>query len=141
MRVLPRLSSLLVAAVLSLGMAGAATGGYKIPDDCLGDWEYCDSLWLGNFDRFGRRAFRTHPFHDDEEWDTTSSPSAGHLGTRKSRLGCRKGRDVVMSRGFRQVRSVDCRGPAYTYVARLGEGRFRIRVSSRSGRILAIDPI
>lgn len=131
-------SLFMAAALLFLAGSAVAGAGYKIHDDCLGDWEYCDSLWRGKLDRFGRDAFITRPFTDEEE---LISPGPGELRKSKMRLGCRKGLILLARSGFRQLRSIDCQGTTYIYVGRKGEGTFKIRLSSRSGRILGIDPI
>ena len=104
------------------GEPSAATQ-YKVPDDCLGDWNYCSSLWIGNFGRFAGSAFLYRPLprlHDV--------------------IGCAEGRDILTRQGFSSVRSVECRAPTYTYVARWEGHGFNIRLSARSGHILNISP-
>jgi hypothetical protein len=123
------------AAFMAIPFAGGVRADYRIPDDCLGDWDYCGSLWM-DFDRSGRKAFVTLPF---EEADDSIVDSTGHRQARKSRFGCQEGREVLASRGFEHVRTVDCRGHTYTYLGRWDGSNFRIRLSSRSGRILDID--
>jgi hypothetical protein len=96
---------------------------YKIHDDCLGNWAYCELFWMGNLDRFGRRAFKTIPYGNRDHID------------------CEEGRLLVLSSGFDRVRSLECEGAAYTYLARRNGSSYRIWLNSRSGRFLAIDPI
>jgi hypothetical protein len=111
------------AMLLSAGSHQSGAAQYKIPDDCLGDWDYCDSLWIGGFDRFGDKAFMYLPLprlHDV--------------------LACAEGRDILVRQGFEKVRSIECRAPAYTYSARWEGHGFKIRLSARSGRILNISP-
>jgi|SRR5688500_7688362 hypothetical protein len=120
-----RICMTLAASVVLLGFAGEETSAaqYKIPDDCLGDWDYCDRLWIDDFDRFGGSAFYYLPLprlHDV--------------------IGCAEGRDILARQGFENVRGIICRAPTYTYVARWEGHRFRIRLSARSGRILNISP-
>jgi hypothetical protein len=57
------------------------------------------------------------------------------------RLGCGEGREIVRDRGFRRVRTVECRGRTYTYLGRRHGDTFRVLVSARSGRIVDVDPI
>jgi hypothetical protein len=57
------------------------------------------------------------------------------------RISCGEGRAIVRDRGFRRVRTVECRGRTYTYLGRRQGDRFRVFVSSRSGRIVDVDPI
>jgi hypothetical protein len=109
--------------LLNAGSHRAAAAQYKIPDDCLGDWDYCDSLWLGGFDRFAGKAFVYRP-----------------LPRLHESIGCAEGRDILAQQGFDKVRSIECRAPAYTYSARWEGHGFRIRLSARSGRILNISP-
>jgi hypothetical protein len=97
-------------------------GDYKIHDDCLGDWEYCERFWMGNLDRFGRKAFRI-PF------------------AHRTPIDCETGRQLILSSGFKRVQSLDCGGTAYSYLARRNGSSYKIWLNSRSGRFLAIDPI
>jgi hypothetical protein len=57
------------------------------------------------------------------------------------RIGCGEGRAIVRDRGFRRVRTVECRGRTYTYLGRRQGDTFRVLVSSRSGRIVDVDPV
>jgi hypothetical protein len=109
--------------LLSIAVKGASAAQYKIPDDCLGDWHYCDRLWIDNFDRFGGRAFYYLP-----------------LPRLHGVIACAEGKDILARQGFHNIRSIECRAPAYTYVARWEGHGFRIRVSAHSGRILNIAP-
>ena len=113
----------IVAFMLPLGMGSAASAAYKIPDDCLGDWNYCERLWIEGFGRFAGPAFHYLPLprlHDV--------------------INCAEGRDILMRQGFSNVRSIECRAPAYTYAARWEGHGFDVRLSARSGRILRISP-
>jgi hypothetical protein len=109
--------------LFNAGSHQAAAAQYKIPDDCLGDWDYCDSLWLGGFDRFAGQAFIYRP-----------------LPRLHGVIGCSEGRDILARQGFERVRSIECRAPAYIYLVRWEGQGFRIRLSARSGRILSISP-
>jgi hypothetical protein len=129
----------LTAALMTAHSVGDLRADYKIPDDCLGDWDYCNSLWVRNLDRFGRHAFDTLPFEEDTGFLGAPAPSLTRKS--KSRLGCEEGRDVVIARGFARVRSVDCRGRTFTYHGHRNGSMFKIRLSSRTGRILDIGPI
>jgi hypothetical protein len=57
------------------------------------------------------------------------------------RLGCGEGRAIVRDRGFRRVRTVECRGRIYTYLGRSHGDTFRILLNSRNGRIVDLDPV
>lgn len=57
------------------------------------------------------------------------------------RVSCGEGRLIVRDRGFRRVRTVECRGRTYTYLGRRHGDTFRVLVSSRTGRIVDVDPI
>lgn len=121
---LARICSVVIAAfVLSLSMGSTVSAAYKIPDDCLGDWNYCDSLWIDGFGRFAGPAFQYLPL----------PPLHGVIG-------CAQGRDILMRQGFSNVRSIECRAPSYTYAARWEGHGFDVRLSARSGRILKISP-
>jgi hypothetical protein len=60
---------------------------------------------------------------------------------RPYRITCGEGRELLLDRGFRRVRTVECQGRIYTYLARRRGETFRIQVNSRSGRILNIRPV
>ncbi|HEY7765019.1 MAG TPA: hypothetical protein VIB38_08510 [Aestuariivirgaceae bacterium] len=111
---------LAAAAVLGLAKFASAVE-YKIPDDCLGDWKHCDRLWIDNFGRFGRHAFRYIP-----------------LPPVRGGIDCRAGREILEGQGFDDVRSIECRPPRYTYVARWEGHSLIVRLSAQSGRILNI---
>lgn len=57
------------------------------------------------------------------------------------RVSCGEGRLIVRDRGFRRVRTVECRGRTYTYLGRRHGDTFRVILSSRTGRIIDVDPI
>ena len=57
------------------------------------------------------------------------------------RVSCGEGRAIVRDRGFNRVRTVECRGRTYTYLGRRHGDTFKVLVSSRSGRIVDVDPI
>ena len=57
------------------------------------------------------------------------------------RVSCGEGRMIVRDRGFYRVRTVECYGRTYTYLGRRHGDTFRVLVSSRSGRIVDVDPI
>jgi hypothetical protein len=119
-----RICTIVIAAfMLLLGICSAASAAYKIPDDCLGDWNYCERLWIGGFGRFAGPAFLYLP-----------------LPRLHDRIGCAEGRDILMRQGFSNVRSIECRAPAYTYAARWEGHGFNVRLSAHSGRILNISP-
>jgi hypothetical protein len=134
MNALLRFASLfLTVPLMIVALIGSANAGYKIPDDCLGDWEYCNSLWIRHFDRFGPEVFDMPAFEEHN----------GAIGSREgnSRFSCREGGKIIAARGFQNVSIVECWGRTYTYLAhRYGE-TFRILVSSRSGRISNMDRV
>ena len=57
---------------------------------------------------------------------------------RVGRLNCRQARRVVRNRGYRNIRSIDCRGRRFTFHA-IKRGRwYRVRMNSRNGRLFGI---
>jgi hypothetical protein len=124
-------SVFITVPLMTVALTGSANAGYKIPDDCLGDWDYCSSLWIRHFDRFSPEFFDTYPFEEDN----------GAIDGRLENSRCQEGREIIAARGFRDVRIVECRGRTYTYLGRRHGDTFRIFVSSRSGRITNVDPI
>lgn len=57
------------------------------------------------------------------------------------RIACAEGREIVRDRGFRRVRTLECRGRTYTYLGRRYGDAFRILVSARTGRIIDVDRV
>lgn len=57
---------------------------------------------------------------------------------RPYRITCGEGRDLLFDGGFRRVRTLECQGRIYTYLARRRGETFRIQVNSRTGRILSV---
>ena len=51
------------------------------------------------------------------------------------RLSCRNVRELLRERGYRRIRSYDCKGSVYGFRAERGSKRYKLRVRSRSGRI------
>jgi hypothetical protein len=57
------------------------------------------------------------------------------------RISCGEGRAIVRDRGFHRVRTIECRGPTYTYLGRRHGDTFRVLVNSRRGRIIDVDRV
>jgi hypothetical protein len=133
---LKRTLVLLTVALVTAAAAAEAVAQYKIHDDCLGDWDYCDSFWIRGHDRFGEGAFETLPFIDDDE----EFLSRGML-ERARRLDCRKGHEILSRRGFERLRPVDCHGRTFTYFGTRDGASFKIQLNPSSGRILRLEPI
>lgn len=57
------------------------------------------------------------------------------------RVSCGEGRAIVRDHGFRRVRTMECRGRTFTYLGRRHGDTFKVLVSSRTGRIVDVDPI
>ena len=51
-------------------------------------------------------------------------------------ITCREGERLIRSRGFRDVRTVDCRGRFFVYHARRDGSRFEIALNRRDGRVM-----
>ncbi len=61
------------------------------------------------------------------------------IGTNLNRgrgISCSQGERLLRSRGFRDVRRVDCRGRFLVYRAWRGNTRFEIAVRQRDGRVV-----
>jgi len=50
-------------------------------------------------------------------------------------ISCSEGARIIRNRGFRDVRTVDCRGRYFVYRASRGGGRFEIALRARDGRV------
>jgi len=60
---------------------------------------------------------------------------------RHYRVGCRKARRMLRHRGFRHIRVRDCHGSRYVFTARRHGEWWKVRMSSRTGRIVRLYPI
>jgi hypothetical protein len=56
-------------------------------------------------------------------------------------IGCAEGRSIVRDRGFYRVRTLECQGRTFTYIGRRHGDTFKVLVSSRTGRIVDVNPI
>jgi hypothetical protein len=127
--------------LLTLGLtmsasSAAAMAQYKIHDDCLGDWAYCESFWLGGHDIFGEDAFVTLPL--DGYAEDYFSPGMREEARRRH---CRKGQKLLSRRGFDRLQPVDCTGRIFTYWGSRDGAFFEIQLNPGSGRIIRIERI
>ena len=80
-----------------------------------------------------------------------ASPAPAHAVTIDITIGsslnrgraitCRQGERILRSRGFRDIRRVDCRGRFLIYRAWRGGSRFEIAVSAHNGRVVDVRRI
>ena len=56
-------------------------------------------------------------------------------------ITCREGERLLRSRGFWNVRRVDCRGRLFTYRARRANGLFEVGLNARNGRVVDMHRI
>ena len=56
-------------------------------------------------------------------------------------ITCRDGARLLRSRGFRDIRRVDCRGRFLLYRARRAGGHFEIALRARDGRVVDLRRI
>jgi hypothetical protein len=54
-------------------------------------------------------------------------------------ISCMAGRQEVRENGFNRVRTIECAGPSYTYAAWRHGDRYQVKVSRRSGEIIAVS--
>jgi hypothetical protein len=57
------------------------------------------------------------------------------------RFDCNDGRQIVRSRGFRNVQTLDCGSSRHVYAARERGSRVEVTVSARSGQIVSVQPL
>jgi hypothetical protein len=57
------------------------------------------------------------------------------------RISCGEGRAIVDARGFNRVRTLECRGAAYTYLGRRHGDDFKVVLNARTGRIIDVDRV
>ncbi len=53
-------------------------------------------------------------------------------------ISCEEGRRRLRSRGFRDVRAIDCRGRFFVYRAWRGGSRFEIAINRHTGRVVDV---
>ena len=51
-------------------------------------------------------------------------------------ITCSQGERLLRSRGFRDIRRIDCRGRFFVYHARRGSSRFEVAIRQRDGRVV-----
>lgn len=56
-------------------------------------------------------------------------------------ISCSQGARILRNRGFRDVRSIDCRGRHFVYRAWRGNQRFQITIDLRTGRVTDVRRI
>lgn len=56
-------------------------------------------------------------------------------------ITCSQGERLLRSRGFRDVRQIDCRGRIFVYRARRGNTRFEVAIRQRDGRVVEMRRI
>jgi hypothetical protein len=99
-----------------------------------GDWQYDPS-------RHKRRRHKddVYRFYFGGFWYPEPYWTVG-LGS-PYRIGCAQGRSILRDSGFYRVHTVECYGRTYTYTGRRHGDMFRILLSSRSGRIVDVNPL
>jgi hypothetical protein len=55
-------------------------------------------------------------------------------------VSCKGGWKIVHTRGFRDVRPIDCHGRTFTYVGWWRGDTFKVLVNSGTGRIIGVTP-
>ncbi|NTS33079.1 hypothetical protein HQ945_17605 [Phyllobacterium sp. BT25] len=67
---------------------------------------------------------------------TTVSVTIGTSVSNGRGISCSEGERRLRSRGFRDVRRIDCRGRFFVYRAWRGSNRFEVALRQRDGRIV-----
>lgn len=60
----------------------------------------------------------------------------GHTTRRESSISCGEGRQLLQRQGFRQVRTINCRGAYFVYGAQRSSFQYEITVDVRNGQIV-----
>jgi hypothetical protein len=107
-----------------------------IVNDSKNDWKY-DSR------KHKRRAYKDDAFrfHHGGYWYAQPYWLVGYGFGGNDRMSCREGRALLRDRGFYRVRPLDCSGRTFSYLGHRHGDTFRVLVSSRTGRIVDVDPI
>ena len=79
--------------------------------------------------------FGYDPYYYDPYYDPYYAPRRRYY---RSRISCKRARNLVRRRGYHRLRAYDCRGKVYGFYARRGGKRYKVRVSAYTGRILSV---
>jgi hypothetical protein len=60
----------------------------------------------------------------------------GHTIRREQSISCGEGRQLLQRQGFRQVRTINCRGTYFAYGAQRSNLQYEITVDARNGQIV-----
>jgi hypothetical protein len=60
---------------------------------------------------------------------------------RRYRISCGEAKEMLRDRGYYRVRTRDCEGRSYSFLATKRGVPFIVRVSARSGEIISRDPL
>ncbi len=118
--------NLVIATCVALLMSGAGVAAQSIQLD------------LGN----GRIGVAPPPEErriPRERYDDRRGPRV--IEDENVRVSCREGRRIVASRGFRDVRPLDCGARSLVYTARERGEPVEVTVSARNGRIVSVQPL
>lgn len=74
-----------------------------------------------------------------ERYDDRRGPRV--IEDEDTRITCREGRRIVSSRGFRDVRPLDCGTRTLVYTARERGAPVEVTVSARNGQIVSVQPL
>jgi hypothetical protein len=72
-------------------------------------------------------------YRDGYGWYQPGYQRPGYYG--RQRLSCGEAKWRVRERGFRNVRTIECDGRTYTFMARRGDRRVTVYVNSRTGAV------
>jgi hypothetical protein len=129
-------------AVMALGTATYAGAQTMQGDNMEPRVKYSEVDWKFDANRHERRRHKDDKFrfYFGGFWYPTPYWQ-GYGLVINPRVSCGEGRAIVRDHGFRRVRTMECRGRTFTYLGRRHGDTFKVLVSSRTGRIVDVDPI
>lgn len=90
------------------------------------------------FDRAGNASQTGTPANQNKQANAPRSTPNGQTqinAPRVKRLTCQDVHDLLVQRGYRRVRSYDCKGKNYKFYGDLGQKQYKITVRSKNGTI------
>ena len=137
-----RIAGVSAVVLMAIGSAGAVSA-QSMEDNARVQVETkgSKSNWKYDTNRHERRRNKDDRFrfHFGGYW--YPQPYWLSYGLVGPRVSCGEGRAIVRDRGFRRVRTVECRGTTFTYKGRRHGDDFRILVNARTGRIADVDRV
>jgi hypothetical protein len=141
-KVMKHLAIASAVSLMAIASAGAVSAQPKDSAGAKVETQHVQKKWKFNKNRHERRHRKDDRFrfyfggfwHPQPYW-------LGYGFPVNQRVSCGEGRAIVDARGFNRVRTLECRGAAYTYLGRRHGDDFKVVLNARTGRIIDVDRV